>query len=415
MNKELLEKELRGFYKTGCFHIYLAGSFEKDLSLLSQKDLGTFLHEYIHFLQNISTPYGIFEAVALNEAVVETFIDIQPKKEILLPYDAPQSVELKRRMDWLKNMNGQSVTMLDGFIQVDEEQPIMYGFFDHQETGIKGRHIVLEFHDKQGKKHHRFIGALDIKEAMAAAYQSLIDPNAQHPDIPYNLLRIFCEQTFPSVGNDIKKFICLCYTALFSLEPAFHFFNMCQKAENEKDKTGFQFFDEYLNDHKVRVRGKEITPWEHFNNLLVQYSQSIQGLIRCETPYIDSQLEQVRLENGNVPLLNILKTDEPFTVENVSALVSALGIPFLHAENKGWVFPALDGEAAEDVVQLVGTTWLYQFLINTDPIYKCVCPLVSMCEQIGDNCYDKPWLKRGCLFEVLGDEIGLKDKQISVK
>lgn len=53
MNKELLEKELRGFYRTGCFHIYLAGSFEKDLSLLSQKDLGTFLHEYIHFLQNI--------------------------------------------------------------------------------------------------------------------------------------------------------------------------------------------------------------------------------------------------------------------------------------------------------------------------------------------------------------------------
>lgn len=88
MEKELLEKALRGYYRTGCFHIYLAGSFDQDLTKMSQSDLGTFLHEYVHFLQNISTPYGIFEAVALNEAAVETFIDIKPKKEIELPYDA---------------------------------------------------------------------------------------------------------------------------------------------------------------------------------------------------------------------------------------------------------------------------------------------------------------------------------------
>ena len=66
IEKELLEKALRGFYRTGCFHIYLAGSFDQDLNQMSQQDLGIFLHEYVHYLQNISTPYGIFEAVALK-------------------------------------------------------------------------------------------------------------------------------------------------------------------------------------------------------------------------------------------------------------------------------------------------------------------------------------------------------------
>lgn len=102
----MLEKALRGYYRTGCFHIYLDGSFDPDLTKMSQADLGTFLHEYVHFLQNISTPYGIFEAVALNEAAVETFIDIQPKKEIELPYDAPLKTLMSPRMQNLRQRYG---------------------------------------------------------------------------------------------------------------------------------------------------------------------------------------------------------------------------------------------------------------------------------------------------------------------
>ena len=334
MEKELIEKALQGFYRTGCFHIYLAGYFDPDLTKMSQADLGTFLHEYVHFLQNISTPYGIFEAAALNEAAVEAFMDIEPRDEIEIPYNAPKSLMLKERMEWLKVMDGQAIKDSDYVIQVDENENIMWGFTEQSFGGRKGRVVALEFYDKQGHAHHRFIGARDIKEAMAAAYEGLINPTAKHPDIPYNLLRIFCKQTFPTVGNDVKKFICLCFTSLFSLNPAYHFVDLCHKAEEENDKTGFQFFDEYLADHKVKVKGKWITPWEHFNGLLGQYSQSIQGLIRCEMPYINSVLERVKLENGNVPILNVINTEKPFTVENITALVDALGIPYMHAQGR---------------------------------------------------------------------------------
>lgn len=395
--------------------MYLAGCFDPDLIKMSRADLGTFLHEYVHFLQNISTPYGIFEASTYNEAAVETFIDIEPKDEIELPYDAPQSRMLKGRLEWLKIMDGQHINNSDEHIQVDDNKKILWGVTKQSIVGREGRLVALEFYDKAGKTHHRFIGARDIKEAMAVAYQSLIDTDAMHPDIPYNLLRIFCNQTFPTVGNDVKKFICLCYTALFSLEPAYHFISLCHKAEDEKEKTGFQFFDEYLTDHKIMVRGKRMTVWEHFNGMLKQYRQSIEGLIRCEMPYINSLLESVRLENGNVPLLNVINTDIPFSVDNVQALVSACGIPYMHAQNRGWFFPSMDGEGASDVVKLVGDTWLYQFLINRDEMKKCVCPLVTICGQKGTYCYDQPWLERNCTFELLGNEIGLKDKKIIIK
>lgn len=414
MERELYEEALRGFYRTGCFHIYLDGSFDKDLAQMSQGDLGTFLHEYVHFLQNISTPYGIFEAAALNEAAVETFIDIQQKEEIELPYDAPQSEMLESRIKWLYAMNGQPISDQDRYIEVDESKAIWYGMMDTSFSVRSGKLVVLEFYDKSGKVHRRFIGALDIKEAMAAAYQSLIDPDANHPDIPYNLLRIFCKQLSPSVGLDVKKFICLCYTSLFSLQPAYHFIGLCLHAEKKKEKSGFQFFDEYINDHKVKVQGESMTPWEHFNGMLEQYSQSIHGLLRCETPYIDYVLEQVKMIDGNVPLLNVINTEEPFTVENIKSLVQALGIPYMHAQGRGWFFPSMNGKGASDVVKLVGLTWLYQFLVNKDKSKICICPLVSMCGTEGNYCYDQPWLERDCSFELLGDEIGLKDKIITI-
>ena len=415
MEKEQIEKALRGYYRTGCFHIHLVGSFNQDLTLMSQEDLGTFLHEYVHFLQNISTPYGIFEAASLNEAAVETFIDIQQKNDIVLPYDAPQSEMLKERRDWLFAMNGEPVYNQDNFVEVDENEKISMGVQKLTLHERRGHLIVLDFYDKQGTMHRRYIGALDIKESMSTAYQNLIDSQVKHPDIPYNLLRIFCKQSFPSVGNDIKKFICICFTSLFSLEPAYHFIELCYKAEKEKEKSGFNFFNDYMQDHKVKVQGKYITPWEHFNGLLEQYRQSIQGLLRCETPYIDSILNRVKMIDGNVPILNVLNTDEPFTVDNVMSLVQALGIPYMCAQEKGWFYPSFNGKGASDVIKLVGVSWLYQFLVERNPNRMCICPLVLMCGENGQYCYDQPWLEKNCAFELIGDEIELKNKKITVK
>lgn len=58
---------------------------------------------------------------------------------------------------------------------------------------------------------------------------------------------------------------------------------------------------------------------------------------------------------------------------------------------------------------------LYQFFVNKDKIRKCICPLVSLCGQYGTYCYDQPWLERGCSFELIGNEVGLKDKNITLK
>lgn len=58
-----LQKAIRGSYQPGFMQIRLAQPYNGDLNSLDIHALGTLLHEYVHFLQNISTPWGLFTSM----------------------------------------------------------------------------------------------------------------------------------------------------------------------------------------------------------------------------------------------------------------------------------------------------------------------------------------------------------------
>ena len=70
--KEIVSN-LRGAYNTSFFHIYTAGDFNTDLSLISQEDRGTFIHEYIHYWQKHRYFVGDYLPVfyAMNDVETE--------------------------------------------------------------------------------------------------------------------------------------------------------------------------------------------------------------------------------------------------------------------------------------------------------------------------------------------------------
>lgn len=96
------EGDVRGAYKTGCFEIALNCEFNMNLELMKTADLGTFLHEYVHFLQNISTPWGIHAGIVRNNDLCEMVHSMEPLEEIHLPYKFEPSQEQKLRRSWLQ-------------------------------------------------------------------------------------------------------------------------------------------------------------------------------------------------------------------------------------------------------------------------------------------------------------------------
>lgn len=70
----IFEEKEKGSYTSGFFLMKLSFPFNiNDLSELSTENLGTFAHEYVHFLQNTSTPYGLWQAMIFYQAISEFF------------------------------------------------------------------------------------------------------------------------------------------------------------------------------------------------------------------------------------------------------------------------------------------------------------------------------------------------------
>lgn len=66
--------------------MYLKIDGEIDLNKLSEKDFSLFFHEYIHFLQDITTTYGLTTCYAYGEYVQSVVNDIYEKNKRFLRF-----------------------------------------------------------------------------------------------------------------------------------------------------------------------------------------------------------------------------------------------------------------------------------------------------------------------------------------
>lgn len=65
--------------------MYLSFSYDGNLDNLSDKDFGTLVHEYIHFLQNTSTPWGLYTSAMTYSSVADVFVQAQQMDMLELP------------------------------------------------------------------------------------------------------------------------------------------------------------------------------------------------------------------------------------------------------------------------------------------------------------------------------------------
>ena len=53
----------KGEYQPAFMQIRIHNSFDGNIDELDVPTLGTLVHEYIHFLQNVSTPWGLYDSM----------------------------------------------------------------------------------------------------------------------------------------------------------------------------------------------------------------------------------------------------------------------------------------------------------------------------------------------------------------
>lgn len=416
---ELLN-ELRGYYKPSFFYIYLQGDFNINSALLSKKDRGTLVHEYTHYIQNIATYWGLYCSITRYQQLIEFKSYLNQNKEIEIPLRIDYSEALRKKMNRVRLGNGISIFNIYKLWDIDtthkviiEKKPINLHNINYEVIDL-----IITFQDHRIERIE--LGAHIIKESMAAMYQSLVDPDAKHRDVPYNLVKILCKQHYPNISDDIEKLICICYTSLFSMSPGAELISLLAKASENQDMDGISLFTEFIDTKTIMSKeGKRYTIVEYFDVLIDGFKKSLATNLIADLDYIDTVLDRIRLTNKWIPYLTILYDPNKLSEENIDALVGHFGIPYIQTLNNGCYFPqSTKGEqqkkeSSMDVLEIIAQEAMFSYMIN--PKNK-ICPLYYMCsesEYSKEGCFGAPWEGNQCSFTIVCSPFSLNDKTIT--
>ena len=167
-------KAMAGAYKPGFMQIKLTHQFQKGFGDFTIEQLGVFFHEYIHYLQNISTPWGLYMSMVQYKTISETYAHIQSADRIIeLPLKVT-TPSLDRQWAIINIGQGHYPFNID-YDQtcqiIDRANKIKIhrtGETIGEKTYPK---ISLEITFIDGTVRNIDLGALIINESMAAMYQ----------------------------------------------------------------------------------------------------------------------------------------------------------------------------------------------------------------------------------------------------
>lgn len=412
MNEPEFSHNFRGVYNTSFFHIYTEGDFDPDLSLLSQRDRGTFIHEYIHYWQNIGTLWGLGSSIFCYDCMLKLKAEIFESKQIHLPYHINLTPVMKRADEKFRIGTGfiDNGRYRDAKIDPTQRIEIQCSRTPFQEQHIDTIDLIIPFQD--GTKATIRLGAHIVKESMAALYQSLVDPTAEHDDIPYNVVRLLCKHNYPELYDNTKLLICICHAALFSMIPGDTLIILLGKAQKENISNGMDLFYDFVNHNEAN---RKSIP-EFFDAMIEKFKASLSANLLAPLDYIAVALDMARLSNGMPPLLSVLYDKEELSVENLNAIVGRLGIPYIHTKHYGFHHPATANKDASsqdissDVLELNVQEAVFRVLTTDNQN----CPLCNvMCKgdpDFKDECKTMPWLGEKCAFTLVCDCLNLQDK-----
>jgi len=426
----------RGEYNTSFFSFFINtvenlidenGNFNHDLN---DKDKGTFIHEYIHYIQNISTTFGLMDisktyhlfSYVINkindyqETTLNLPIDLDTNDIVVQNYYHSQIAKCNNPKKYLEKRNR------------IECQYISKEILTIKQTVLK----VTCFSDDEQTDEFIF-GATCIKETMAHLVQALIDPESaqNHEDIPYKSAEIIVQNIYPELiehDEDKLNIIVLCYFSLGVLDCGRMFYEVLLELKKRKYVSNNPIeFSEYLNSEiapliKIKPIEDDRVLWD------VHWEEALKALksfsILKDIPdwqvalnYLEQIFNSVKNIQNEYPefficFITLLKTEHRNNA--IDKLLGTYGMPHVYTEYYDF-FANLGG----GLIYLSTTIPILYNLLKPD--YKGCNPYLQMrCrnKQIeSDDCVKNPWnrIKNDspeCPFTIMWKNLGLDKKDI---
>ncbi len=406
---EVMDFETLGYYEPVFLHLRVNTNediFDLNEILKNEDKLklfSTFFHEYIHFLQNITTTHGLMSSVF--------YIDFIKDINWTIRHDGKSEFEVPVKITNHNNIDAN--IKLQGIYRGDAEgsELIKYDCYEVEETTVadkdgnisRPKKYKIKYYDLRSREYKSmYFGATCIKEYMAHAIQSKFMPATEHPDIPYLIAELILEKEYPELCKDKMLIVALCDASLMCFHPAQMFFNTIERMRNElfvpnsvADIYDFSFANLIFEGQIGRVTPKELFDKSIELTKSQFYDALKSDIFEPNYLWINHILTEAKILRENyVNFITELVEDTEKLATNFFQVVQNLGTPFFTnlTEKGGFIPPnALSGLAIQPYQLLV-----FKQIVNIFNGSKS-CSLYGFCKSRPDKditntlCQTAPW------------------------
>ena len=217
-----------GFYSPTFLRMHVGT--KKDLRYVNKLNddfvESVYLHEYIHFIQDISTNYGLSNICIIVDYMKFANNDIikLPIGEFSVPVlpiqNAPDNVYANLELANIYNGTGEDDTV----------NLVSHRKLSTNVSTISGTLVVpyieVDYTDSFAQSHSFEFGALSIVESMAYIIESECYINCpSSPELPYKSAEKLVDLIFPQFGHDRLNVLALCDASLMAVNPGSFFYD----------------------------------------------------------------------------------------------------------------------------------------------------------------------------------------------
>ena len=396
-------KTLLGYYIPTFFemHVQAVGD-EMTISKLSDKEATVAFHEYIHFLQDITTYYGLNNLFVQSEYLHSVVNRVKNQKMFNVPYQIPDNkdyVRLNQQVCKLTAGDNEDADVFSVLSVIDMEEDLSdYG------KGIKFSTIVLNVEED----NMRSFGAIAIMESMAYILERLCSPKSYvlSPDFPYRSAELVAQYYDVEFGKDLMKVLALCDVSLQHSNPGWHFVYVMRQIKQGvlSFNTPEEIYDR-LYSERVQMHNGKTQYWQDaFKELAEQVKSCLHSYI-TGIPTLQSYHDWVNhlvdfakdwRSNDRYFLLKMARMSELKKNDYWGYVVAKVGSPLMVNDNNNHYFKILyvGMSSGESVEMYAGLKEVYDTFMNGQ---KC-CGMHSWCLESPDStpnklCLTKPWRK----------------------
>ncbi len=277
-----LKSALLGYYIPSFFEMHV-NTTQEDMTInhLPLNDMITLFHEYIHFLQDFTTYYGLNGIYIHSEYLhsVVTRLYALHRNDVKVPFEIKDNTDKVLLNREIRNFTLGDDSGISNFNIIDIQEAV--DDLTNPEASLSSIPNVILSSDNDNMV---VFGAMAIMESMAYIMERLCSPDysVKSPDFPYMAAEKVADYYVSDFSNDLLMVLALCDMSLMTSNPGFYFVDVMKNIRdgNLSFKTPEEIYDHFYSQEVSHIDGRQGSFLASYKELLECVEKQMKSYLR---------------------------------------------------------------------------------------------------------------------------------------